>query len=436
MSSPEQEIVLPPIEFTAGGPTEEIRIANLEAVKPSPGYPEVAILIADGIVKRTDIIVLDYTAQAVAIRYQIDGIWHNLPPRDRVSGDYILATLKKLANLNYQDRRSRQEGEFEAKFRFKKTGLHLTTQGIQTGERVAIRFDREKPPLETLTDLGMRPKMQEALGAHLAAQSGLILVSSLPGDGFSTAWRGVLHASDRLMRDYLVFESANNREPEVINVTPAVYDLAAGQTPLDLLPEILLKEPDVLCFTELINAEVINRMCDLVLDQNLLVFARVHAKSAAEALLRVLVHRCDLKKFAQAIRCVVNCRLVRRLCENCKQPYVPPPQFLQQLGIRPGRVEAFYTHYQAQQGVDENGNPVEPQVCQVCENMGFHERTGIFELLDMNDHMRETLLATPQLENLTAMAKQTGQIPLRDEGIVMLAKGTTSIEELQRVLKK
>jgi type II secretory ATPase GspE/PulE/Tfp pilus assembly ATPase PilB-like protein len=153
----------------------------------------------------------------------------------------------------------------------------------------------------------------------------------------------------------------------------------------------------------------------------------------------VLVHRCDLKKFASAIRCVVNQRLVRRLCENCKQPFQPAPQLLQKLGIPPGRVEAFYAKYQPpppEQLVDEKGNPIPPPVCEVCGNLGFVERIGIFELLEINDSIRETLLASPDLESLMAAAKASGFLSLREEGIAVVAKGITSIDELQRVLQK
>ena len=110
MSNQPPQVELPPIKFSADGKSDDAKKANLDAVLPSPGYPDAALLIADAMTKRADLIVLDYSAQAVKIRLQIDGLWHELPPRDRASGDYMLATLKKLADLNYMERRARQEG--------------------------------------------------------------------------------------------------------------------------------------------------------------------------------------------------------------------------------------------------------------------------------------------------------------------------------------
>jgi type II secretory ATPase GspE/PulE/Tfp pilus assembly ATPase PilB-like protein len=439
MSTHEQDVIIPPIEFVAGGDSEEVRTANLESVLPSPGFPDAAVLMADAIVKRADIAVLDFTPRLVEVRYQIDGIWHTLQPRDRQAADYMLATLKRLSNTNYQERRLRQEGSFVAKFRGHKSKCRFISQGVKTGERVAIYIDRAKPPLETLSDLGMRPKNQEKLMRHLSGKSGLVLFSTMPGDGLSSLWYAARSACDRLVRDYYAFEEIKKPEKEIINITQMFYDSSKGETPLDFLYDLMLKEPDVLCFTELINADVINRMCDLVLNENKLVFAAVHSKSATEALLRVLVHRCDLKKFSQAIQCVVNGRLVRRLCEGCKQPFTPAPQLLQKLGIPQGRVDRLFSKYQPpppESLVDEQGNPIPPPVCQFCENLGFVERIGLYEVLDIDDHLRETLVATPDLKSLNQAAKESGQVTIRDEGIVVVAKGLTSIDELQRCLTK
>lgn len=434
-----EEIVIPPITFYADGPTEEIREANLEAVLPSPGFPDAAILIADALVKRADIVVLDYSRDMVAVKYQIDGVWHAMPPRDRASGDYMLASLKKLGNLNYQERRSRQTGEFGASFRNRTSTCRLVTQGVKTGERAAIRIDRPRPPLETLTDVGMRPKMQEKLKEHLAAENGLVMFCSLPGDGLSTTWHAGLSACDRFMRDYFIIEEESNTEPEIINVTSVTYNKEEGELPTHVLRDLVLRQPDVLAVNDLTNAETIEAFCDLANEENKLIISRIHAKSAVESLLRILVHRPPAKKLAQSLRCVVNQRLVRRLCDVCKQPFQPSPAILQKLGIPQGRVNSFYTHFRVPAGeqmLDENGNPVEVEVCQNCEGLGFCEQIAIYEFLEINDEIRELLVKNPDINALTDAAIRNGMIPLRDEGIVLLATGTTSIEELQRVLKK
>ena len=105
---------LPPIHFTAAGRDEKEQQANLAIVTPSPGFPTAVHLICDAIEKRSDTTVFDFMPQVVNIRYRIDGIWHNMPPMDRETGDFMMATLKQLAGMNYRERRARQEGRFQA----------------------------------------------------------------------------------------------------------------------------------------------------------------------------------------------------------------------------------------------------------------------------------------------------------------------------------
>ena len=104
---------LPPIDFKPGGENDEVKKANLQLVLPSPGYPSICLIMADAIVKHVDVILFDFTEAQVNVRYQVDGIWHPMPSFDRESGDYMLATAKQIANLDYRERRQRQVGTFQ-----------------------------------------------------------------------------------------------------------------------------------------------------------------------------------------------------------------------------------------------------------------------------------------------------------------------------------
>ncbi|MEC9093828.1 MAG: ATPase, T2SS/T4P/T4SS family [Planctomycetota bacterium] len=439
MSNQPPPIDLPPIQFIAAGDDDEMMKANLDAVLPSPGYPAAAIMIAEAISKRADLIVLDYSAQSVKIRFQIDGVWHELPPRDRASGDYMLASLKKLANLNYLERRGRQEGIFAAKLMNQKTEFNFISQGVPTGERVVIHVNREKPPTETLEDLGMRQKMIDEIKEHFAKPSGLVLVSTLPGDGHSTFWRGALNAFDRYMRDYYSVEEASRLEAEVINVNPVTFDEAAGQTAKDVTADLLLREPDVLAFPEIPTGELLDHYCDIVLDKGKLVIARIPAKSSVEAILRAIALKPTVSKFAEALHCVIYQRTIRKLCQRCREAYSPSPQLLQKMGLSPGRVQTFYNDTQPpppEECVDEQGRPIEIEICPKCSGLGFLERSGIFEYLNVTDRFRKAMKTTTDIQSLLGVGRSEGHLTLREEGVVLVAKGVTSVQELQRVLKK
>jgi type II secretory ATPase GspE/PulE/Tfp pilus assembly ATPase PilB-like protein len=255
----------------------------------------------------------------------------------------------------------------------------------------------------------------------------------------STTWNLTLETADRLMRDFVATEDKDNKEDEVINVNAKYYDRAAGQSPADLLPQMLLKEPDVLVVPELTNAETVQILCDQINKFHKMAYTKVHAKEAAEALLRVFAYKGPAAELAKAVTVVLNVRLIRKLCDQCKQAFQPPPQLLQKLGIPAGRVQVLYQEYQPpppEQLVDEKGNPIVIPVCQKCGGLKYVGRTGLFELLVIDDQLRAALTKQPNLETIKRVAKAGGHRTIQEEGILLVAQGVTSINELQRVLKQ
>ncbi len=430
---------LPPLKFTAAGDNPDLREANLQAVKPSPGYSYLVVMVADAITKRADLVLMDFTPNAVGVRYQVDGLWHNMPTMPRTSGDYMLASLKQLAGLDYRERRARQVGQFVAEYLKKKHKCQLTSQGISSGERVALVINRDKPPLENLEDIGMRPGMQSQLIQLMNEPTGLILISGLPGDGLSTTWRAALQSTDRFMRDFYVVEEKSRQEPEIINVSRETYDSSRGETVLEVMKSLMLREPNVVAFTELADAAALNELSKLANEHEMTTFGRLPARHATEAVMRALMLKPDVPAFAQALRAVSGQRLVRLLCQTCRQAYQPNPNLIAQLGLPPARVPVLYRHFQPspEQVLDASGRPIEIAPCENCGGPGYYERTGIFELLLVDDRFRAAMQdPEPTVQKLAAAAQQSGHITLREEGIVLVARGDTSLDELQRVLKK
>ncbi len=448
MSEPEQEPqpdlepveqpALPPITFTAGGASEEIRQANLESVLPSPGYPTCAFIISDAIAKNSDTIVFDFSTQAVVVRFKIDGLWHQMPSLDRQTGDYMLASLKKLAGLNYRERRARQESTFGANFTDVDYKCRVVSQGIKTGERVALTIRQGSAREMTLEEMGMRPSMKEKLISLMNRDSGMVVVTTLPGDGLTSLWRSVLNTSDRFTRDVVMIHDESYFDDEFINIRTIKYDKTKGKTPVTDIQQVLLRQPDVLAFPEIPDGRVLDEYCDLATQHNKMVFTQLNAKHAMDGLFRLMLMKPTIEKLANAVTCVIYQRMIRLLCDQCKQGFQPNPAMLQRLGIPPGRVAMMYTHFQPrpEDAVDENGQPIEIQPCTKCNGLGYYGRAGMFELLEINDAIRQAMLKQPRVESMMHIAKENGHIPLRDEGIVLAAKGSTSVEELQRILKK
>jgi len=426
----------PPINFSAAGKDNPTQQSNLIQVRQSPLFTHAMAITAEALLKRADLIMLDFTQAAVAVKYSIDGFWFDMPPRDRATGDGMLACFKKLGDLNVADRRSKQEARYGCEFMGQKYHVVFTSQGVPTGERALLKLAPKKPRFATLEDLGMRDKLREKYKELINAQQGLVVISAPPGGGLTTLWKIGLEAADRFVKDFVAIESSLNDDEEIINVTPNKFDPAKGETPDALLPKILLKQPDVLVLPDLVNLATAKIMLAHIQTEHKLAVTRVRARETVEALLRVLAFPEIRNEMLEAITVVVNARLIRKLCD-CKQPYQPPPQLLQRLGIPPGRVQMLYRQWQPPPPPppDSKVKPEPPQICPKCQGLGYFGRTAIFELLVVNDQIRAAVRTDPKLDSLRQVARQTGTKTIQEEGILLLVQGVTSLEELQRVLK-
>ncbi|MEE2639058.1 MAG: ATPase, T2SS/T4P/T4SS family [Planctomycetota bacterium] len=428
------------IELTPGGDSPQRSQANLIAARQNPFFVQIKEFINDIISKRADRVQLEYSQQAVGVRYEVDGLWLNMPQRDRQSGDAILHGLKQLANLDPNDRRNRQGGSLAAANALKKVKLELTSSGTPTGERVMLKIiEQKKKKTMGILELGMLPDMLERL-RPIINHPGFVLVSSMPGDGVSSGWMGVLDAADRVTRDFVGVCDRNYQDKIIENIEFREFDKTAGQTPLEELKNLALKLPQAFVVPDPCDGTTIDYMCEQIEKEEMFCVSQMAAKSAVEAVVRYLMLNPDRSRFAKHLKGVVYHRLFRRLCDRCKQPYQPPAQQQQQLGLTPDPKTVFYQQYQPpspEELVDDKGRTIEPPPpCSTCGGIGYFGRIAVFELLEVNDPFRQAIVNKPNLNDLTAVARQTGHQTLQQEAIKLLVAGVTSVQEIQRVLKK
>jgi type II secretory ATPase GspE/PulE/Tfp pilus assembly ATPase PilB-like protein len=411
-----------------GAPEERDNQANLITARQSPGYLLVKELIADMAERRSDRAILDYTQQSVVVRQHIDGVWHNSEARERESSDVMLAVMKTLANLNATERRKKQEGKFGAKYKDHSYVCPITSQGVQTGERVVVQLlGGYQRNFKTYEDLGMRPKLAEQWSALMAQDKGVLIIAAMPEGGITTLTDVSLSETDRLLRDFAAIEEEHHREREIVNIEVTTYNTAKGETPATILPSLIRKYPNVYVLRELTDPEAAKLLLAEVRDEDRLLITTVRAKDSPEALLRMLQQKVPQREFAAVVTAALCTRLIRKLCDACKVAYAPTPDLLKKLGIPQGKVEALYR-------VPKPEEIEKP--CPECGNLGFKGRTGLFELLIVDDKIREILAKQPQLDLVRKAARVAGMRTFQEEGLLLVAKGVTSIAELQRVLKE
>lgn len=419
-----------PVKLVAiDGPDERTDTARLMLARQSAGFGLAREILAEGFAGRATAIMLDYTQQGVAVRTMVDGMWVPREARPRDVGDPALETLKLLCGLNPQDRQSRQSGVFAADYESSRLKGVFTSQGTQGGERVVLQFEDKTIKFKTFDELGMRTKLQEQLLELFGKKEGFSLLSAPPAGGLRTTTDVLLHACDRYTREFAALEEESHLYVPVENIPLTTYSTANGQTPADVLPRLFRTEPSVVVVRDLVNAETVGLMCDEAEEDHRMMLGTVRAKDCAEALLRVLALGVPPAKLANQIVVVVNQRLVRKLCDACKEAYAPPPQVLKQLGIPAGRVQAFYRPRQP--------NPEEPkEPCEVCGGLGYLGRTAVFEVLPVGDAVRKAIVAGANPNVLRQAARKDGMKSLQEEGILLVVKGVTSLPELMRVMKQ
>ncbi len=303
-------------------------------------------------------------------------------------------------------------------------GIAITSQGTQTGERVILQLEIKKTRFATLDEIGMRTKMQEQLRDIMGREGGIVLFTAIPAGGLRSTMNVVLRNADRFVREFAAVEDESNRYEPVENIPVTTYKSAEGQTPAAVLANLFHSEPQVAIVRDLVNAETVEMLVAEV-SKPRMILSTIRAKDCVEAIYRVLALGVPASDFAPVLNGVLCQRLIRKLCDTCKEAYTPTPQVLAQLGIPAGRVQALYRAPQNRQGV-----------CPECGGVGYLGRTGIFELLVMDDTMRQTLAANPKPDVFRQVAQKAGLRTIQDEGIVLVAKGVTSLQELMRVLKQ
>ena len=348
---------------------------------------------------------------------------------ERAGGDAVLEVIKNLGGMKVADRRSRQAGTINLEIAKQKLDCAITSQGTQTGERALLQFATKKVEFKSLDDIGMRAKMQEQL-IGLLSQNGLFMFSSLPAGGLTTTMDVVLSNMDRFVRAFVAVNDEAKGDRDIENVAITTYSKAAGESPATVLPKLARTYPDVIVVREVPDVETLQILVDQVGEHRAVIMG-IRAKEAVEALLRALMLKIPPAEFASVVVGVLNIRLARKLCEACKEAYPPPPEVLKQLGLPAGRVENLYRTPTV---------PIDPKnpekVCEVCNGVGYVGRTAFFELLTMDDNLRQTLISTPKLDALRLAARKAKHRSLQEEGVLLVARGITSLQELLRVLKQ
>ena len=362
---------------------------------------------------------LEPHAQELAVRLRVDGVLRELmsvPPKLQ-SG--VVARLKILANLDIAERRIPQDGRFSVKLDAKKVDLRVASLPTIFGEEVVLRL-LDTSSLQTgLSELGFAPRDLERYREVFRRPYGTILVTGPTGSGKSTTLYATLNQLNTRERKIITIEDpVEYRMPGInqIQVNPKVgLSFAAG------LRSILRNDPDVVMVGEIRDSETAKTGVEAALTGHL-VLATLHTNDAPAALSRLTEMGVEPFLIATAVDCVIAQRLARKLCESCKKPVEIDEEILSELNFP-------FEHSQV-------GGPRfhEAVGCVKCGGSGYRGRIGLYELMLVTDDLKDLILRKASTTEISRVAAGEGMTRLREDGLMKVAQGVTTIEEVLRTV--
>ncbi len=402
----------------AGGKHDADRVQKAEQSK---FYMSAKELVYDAVLRRSTDIHLEPNPDQLSVRYRIDGIMHAAEPFDRPTGDAVINIFKVLCAMDISEKRKPQDGSFGAKLEGREIDFRVATSGSKAGEKLVMRILDNASQVGRMEEVGMRPKLVAQVRELVTQPHGMFLCCGPTGSGKSTTLYAALREIDRFQKNIITVEDPV--EYHLDNITQMEINTKAGQTFAGSLRSILRQDPDVIMIGEIRDQETSTIACQAATTGHM-VFSTVHANDTATALFRLLDLGVEPFMISSALSAILGQRLVRVLCETCKEPYKPKPEFLKKANLPPDKVDVFYRP------------PKEPEeVCPTCGGTGYMGRTGIFELLVVNDAIREMIRENPSMNAIKAEARKNGMVYLQEDGLRQVIQGRTSIEELLRVVK-
>jgi type II secretory ATPase GspE/PulE/Tfp pilus assembly ATPase PilB-like protein len=430
-----------PVRFMSRSTTgEEFDHQRDERVRESRGYKAAQEMVWEAITKRATDIHLEPSEDHMLIRLRVDGIMANTTPFSRGMGEAVINIFKVLCNLDITERRKPQDGSFSAQvgrtvgpgeWQYRLVDFRVATAGSVAGEKLVMRILDASQQLTDLTQVGMTDSMRKEVHELITRPHGMFLVCGPTGSGKSTTLYACLHEIDRFSQNVITIE--NPVEFHLENVTQIEVNPKAGKTFASELRSILRQDPDVIMVGEIRDKETAEIACQAAQTGHL-VFSTVHANDTVTAIGRLIDLGVQPFMIASALTAVLGQRLVRRLCPRCRVRYKPNADTLKRLNADTDQVRFLYRIPDApQRRRDEEED--EEATCDECGGAGYCRRTGVFELLVINEAIRERIRANPDLNAIRRDAVQAGMLTLFEDGARLVIEGDTSIQELLRVAK-
>jgi type IV pilus assembly protein PilB len=405
-------------EIVADGELKEADVDLSESrsqAEMAPVVKVVNLIIQDAIAQRATDIHVEPTLNDVQVRVRVDGVLRPMMQLPKWLANPVSSRVKILARLDIAERRMPQDGRIKVQRQNKSFDLRISTLPTLFGEKVVLRILASGTELPTLEQINLESDDLRVLMRSLNQPQGMILVTGPTGSGKSTTLYACL--GYRKTPEVNIVTVEDPVEYQMGGINQVQVNVKTGLTFAQALRSILRQDPDIVLIGEMRDLETTEIAFHAAMTGHL-VLSTLHTNSAIATVSRLLDMGVDPVLVSNSVSLIIAQRLVRKLCPDCKQPFDPPEGMLEQFGLT--KDETVY--YKA-------------EGCQKCGGSGYVGRMAVHEFLPMNKTVRELVARkAPEYEIQEAMRQQKMRF-LADRGIEKVREGTTTINEIYRVLQ-
>ncbi|HUI07602.1 MAG TPA: type II secretion system ATPase GspE [Verrucomicrobiae bacterium] len=392
----------------------QVKIDDIpETEADAPIIKLVGLIIMEAYRNRASDIHIEPLEKRLRVRYRIDGVLHEVdnPPKRLQAA--IISRLKIMSNMSIAEKRVPQDGRIQIPVMGKTLDLRVSDLPTNHGESIVMRILDKTSLLLGLGDLGFFSDDQATMEKTIALPDGVFLVTGPTGSGKTTTLYACLNAINKPDRKIITVEDPVEYQLSGINqvqVNPEINLTFAAA-----LRSILRQAPNIIMIGEIRDLETANIAVQASLTGHL-VFSTLHTNDAPSAVTRMVDMGVKPFLVASAVRAIMAQRLIRKVCQKCKQPYAPTDYEMQVLQLNPDEVK--------------KATIFRGTGCNECAKTGYRGRMGIYEIFAVDDEVRRLIYEKVPSNVIRARARELGMRTLREDGVRKILAGITTPEEV------
>jgi general secretion pathway protein E len=397
------------------GLEEDVSADLLDETSEAPIIKLVNHILAQAVKGRASDIHIEPYHHELNVRFRLDGVLYNKLSLSRKLHSAVVSRIKIMAKLDIAEKRLPQDGRIEIRIGDRQVDLRVSTIPTVFGERVVMRLLEKGLRLLTLEEIGLPAQLLEEMYHLVTLSHGIVLVTGPTGSGKTTTLYAALNHINSPDKNILTIEDPIEYQLDGIGQmqVSSKIDLTFARG----LRAMVRQDPDVILVGEIRDLETAEIAIQAALTGHL-VFSTLHTNDAASAVTRLIDMGIEPFLVSSSVRAIIAQRLVRRVCPECRRPYTPTSEQLEEWGL--GFLPEGTVLYKA-------GG------CPACLETGYRGRTGIYEFLHMDEELSSLILQTSDANQIRSAAVAKGMRTLRQCGMELVARGETTVSEILRV---